>query len=270
MDGTVAILDGGQLNYSHSQSGRLSSNSEEMHHSRHSLSTLPEVNSVGSDHVRDHTSGSAVYDPHAIDDDEEDYADEIEITDGDPPYSNYGYMAQHGTTDPRIPGRTPRSRVQRDVYERRPPQYEYNTLTYVNSRSADQSRSHKKSRQRGTGLWDQETLSLLPNVAYDYWTLPRSRDLFRRNFDQGETRYQTPSGMLHSRKSHSHRSSKRSHKIRSTKVQKLTDLTSQEHEHNEKQNDEEIQQKQEENVETKTDDQNQRSELKVSWCFNLF
>ncbi|THD21820.1 Myosin-2 [Fasciola hepatica] len=268
MDATTAILDGGRLDYSHDQNGTISPNSEEMDHLHHSLSTLPEVNSVGSDQARDHVNGSAVYDPHVIEDDEEDYADEIEITDCDPPYNKYGYIAPDRTMDPRILSRTPRSRTHRDVYERRPPQYGFNTSTYVNSKVPEPSRSHRKTRQKGTGLWGQETLSLLPNVAYDYWTLPRSKDLFRRSFDHGENRYQTPSGMLQSRKSHGHRSSKRSHKTRISKLEKFTGLNGEDQENIGEQVGGSTETKQDENDKAKADDPAHRSELKVYFRFS--
>ncbi|VDP78379.1 unnamed protein product [Echinostoma caproni] len=263
MDMTTALVSGGQLDYSH-PARELSPTSDEMDHLRRSLSTLQEVNSVGSDQMREHVNGSAVYDPHAVDEDEEDYADEIEITDGDPPYSGYGYMT---STDPRIPGRMPRSQAQRDVYERRPPQYAYNTSTYVSSNIIDPVRRHSKSRQKDN-IWDRETLSLLPNVAYDYWTLPRSRDLFRRNFDNGENRYQTPSGLLQSRRSHGHRSSKRGHKHRSSKLEKNANLNLENQENIEQKPTELTEAKQEEKAETKDNDAQHRSELKVYFRFS--
>ncbi|CAL8079706.1 unnamed protein product [Calicophoron daubneyi] len=203
-----------ELDYS---SNSQASNADDTYNNIHrSLSTLNEVASVTSDAAQSNGSMSNIrvgqdYDGH--------YADEVEIVDADSPTQLYR------STPPSKTGRNflpqIRSSSTRELRSMMP---EYVSKGgHVFSAPYPESGGHpdvqhvykrpkqEQSQRRQEWEWDQEAFAPAPKLSYDYWTLPRAQDIFRRDLDIPESMYQTPGARLYSRR---HQSSRLGYKYR--------------------------------------------------------
>ncbi|KAF8570309.1 hypothetical protein P879_04393 [Paragonimus westermani] len=191
----------------------VSSISNTVEYSRHSLSTLQETPSLDSVRRRSHVNASA--NGHREEDNKS--VEELEIMDGSE--ENLHRRSVNLKTS-RSPKTGDRSRNSANYIQRRSP---YNDSTLSDSVDSRRKANYDRSARRHDWLIARNGYSSYNTSPIDYWTLPRTQEIFRRNFDHPDTLYQTPGGLLYPRKSHGHRSSRKSHKHRQNKEDRLVE-----------------------------------------------
>ncbi|KAF5405643.1 hypothetical protein PHET_00664 [Paragonimus heterotremus] len=191
----------------------ISSISNTVEYSHHSLSTLPEAPSLVSVRCRSHVNGSE--NGHREEDNKS--VEELEIMDGSE--ENLHRRSVNLKTI-RSPKTGDRSRNSANYIQSRSP---YNDSTLSDSVGSRRKTTYDRSARRHDWLIARNGYPSYNNSPIDYWTLPRTQEIFRRNFDHPDMLYQTPGGILYPRKSHGHRSSRKSHKHRHNKEDRLVE-----------------------------------------------
>ncbi|KAG5449462.1 hypothetical protein CSKR_105509 [Clonorchis sinensis] len=169
---------------------------------RYSLSTVRETTSVDSERQQKEHVNGRIYDNT---DEKNGYSDEVEITDGGIIHSRSSYSHLAPTRKKYALSKSVENNLQCDrcVISNR------HGSSVSDVSKLQRISKHERSHRRDDRLIYRQTE--FPQYTFDYWTLPRTHELIRRNFNLGDNLYATPGCILFPKKtykSHKHRHSK--------------------------------------------------------------